>query len=180
MVYVPSQNRVLLFGGNDYNGPNFTFHHLSDTWSYNWDSNVWTPLFGSIGPQARDYPIFAVDPADNAILLTSGYGNGTSLSDIWSFSLIDDAWSDITTTLSPPPRFAAAGGFDPLNNVLVLFGGAGTTGLLADTWYFRGGLPTGTNRGLSPLVIIGLATTAVVLVAVGFRFIMPRMRQRRW
>jgi Galactose oxidase, central domain len=179
MAYVPSQDRFVLFGGNDYTGPNFTFHHLSDTWSYVWNSNVWTALSNSIGPPARDYPILAVDPAANAILLTSGYGNRTNLNDLWSFSLMNNAWSNITPAFSPPPRFAAAGGFDLLNNILVLFSGAGNNGLLADTWYYRSGSPAGTNSGLSPFVIIGLGAIVVVFLAVGLGFITLRLRQRR-
>src|SRR2546426_4148069 len=120
MVYVESQDRFILFGGNDFSGPNPPNHHLADTWTYSWSSNVWTPLSMMGGPSARDYPIFAFDPVTNLVLLTGGFGN-TILDDLWVFDITRDAWVDLTPARSPPPRYAAAGGFDLADNVLVVF-----------------------------------------------------------
>jgi Galactose oxidase, central domain len=168
MVYVPDQDRFILFGGNDYNGPNFTFHHLSDTWSYRWRDNAWKQLATPVAPSARDYPVLAVDRQDGFVLLTSGYGDRIPLNDVWGFCLSSDTWVNLTPSFSPPPRFAAMGGFDSTNNLLVLFGGAGNGGLLADTWYFVYAPVAAIPNGFNAILTIGLGATAFVAIATGF------------
>src|SRR2546428_3288832 len=90
MVYVSSQGRFVLFGGNDYSGANRSFHHPADTWTYDWSSNAWTLLVEMVGPSPRDYPIFAFDPITNLVLLTAGFGNATILNDLWAFDVASD------------------------------------------------------------------------------------------
>lgn len=152
MVYVPSQDRFILYGGNDYNGPNFTFHHLADTWAYSWARNLWTLLPTAGAPPARDYPILAYEPSAGVLLLTSGYGNRTILNDLWAFDLSTDTWSNRAPGEPPPPRYAGAGGFDDSGDVLVVFGGAGNQGLLADTWFYGVDSPAATGP-LAPFVV---------------------------
>lgn len=177
MVYVTSQDRFLLFGGNDYNGPNFSFHHLNDTWSYRWTENAWTLLPTTTAPAARDYPIFSVDASAGVVLLTAGYGNSTILNDLWGLNLTTDTWSDLTPTASPPARFAAAGGFDSADNAFVLFSGAGNNGLLSDTWYYGHAPPAPSNGGAGLLGLIGAGLGATLLATVGIYVAISRRRR---
>jgi hypothetical protein len=176
MVYVHSQDRFILFGGNDYSGPNAANHHLADTWAYNWNSNTWTPLTPKEGPSARDYPIFAYDPAVGLVFLATGFGE-MILNDLWEFNLASDTWVNLTPALSPPPRFAAAGGFDLLDNVLVVFSGLAGTGLLADTWHYTYGSSSGAPTLLWPIAAVGVAATVVGVVAVAFALRLSRRRR---
>lgn len=137
MVYDPSQKLFLLFGGNDFSGPNFTFHHLGDTWGYEWTREMWFPIATEVSPSARDYPIFVHDSAAGEFLVFGGYGNYTFLGDIWAFNTTRRQWVDITTAGGPAPRFAAMGGYDIQHEALVVFSGASKEGLKADTWFFR-------------------------------------------
>ncbi len=177
MVYVPGQDRFLLFGGNNYSGPNFSFNHLADTWSYRWTSNTWSLIPTPQAPPARDYPIFAVDPAAGMALLASGFGNRTILNDLWGFNLTTEVWSSLATGAAPPPRYAGAGGFDPVDNVFVLFSGAGNAGLLSDLWYYRAS--PGTTAFVDPAaVVILVAGTSVILVTAVAAFVLRSRRQR--
>lgn len=178
LVYIDGQDRFILFGGNDYSGPNHTFHHLADTWTYSWNSNVWKPLTLKDGPRARDYPMFAFDPVTKLALLTGGFGNGTILNDLWAFDITSDAWVDFTPTISPPPRFAATGGFDRMNHVLVLFSGLANTGLLADTWHYAHQPSSVTPGLLSPIVVVGVSSL-IVGIAVAIAFGLPRKQRSR-
>ena len=178
LVYIDDQDRFILFGGNDYSGPNSTFHHLADTWSYTWNSNVWRLVASSEGPSARDYPLFAYDSVSKVALLTGGYGNGTILNDLWALDIANDVWVDFSPSVSPPPRFAAAGGFDRMNQVLVLFSGLANTGLLADTWHYAYQPPPGTPSLLSPIVVVGVGSL-IVGVAVAIAFILSRKHRPR-
>lgn len=179
MVYVPDQDRFVLFGGNDYSGPSFSFHHLADTWTYEWAANAWTRIAASKGPSARDYPILAYDSAARDVLLTGGYGNYTVLSDTWSLNVTTDAWTNVTPANSPPARFAAAGGYDTADGFLVVFSGATDDGLLADTWqYAYASGPTGPAP--QPwLPVLGWSFLAVFAAAVAVVLLLPRLRRAR-
>jgi len=176
MVYVESQDRFIMFGGNDYSGPNGANHHLADTWAYSWNSNTWTPLAPKEGPSARDYAIFAYDLTVGLVFLATGFGN-TILNDLWGFNIASDTWLNLTPALSPPPRFAAAGGFDPADNVLVVFSGLASTGLLADTWHYAYAPSSGAPSLLSPTVAVGVASAAVASVAAAIGFGLSRRRR---
>ena len=179
MVYVPGQDRLVLFGGNDYSGPNFTFHHLADSWSYAWDADTWARVPTPIEPPARDYPIFAYDPGALAVLLTGGFGNNTVLSDTWSLDVTTDTWANATPSASAPARFAAAGGFDTADGVLVVFSGAAYDGLLGDTWQYAYG-PAPSGAGPVPLLdLLGWGFLAALAVAMAVVVLTPRLRRTR-
>jgi len=178
MVYAESLDRFILFGGNDYNGPNLTFHHLADTWTYSWNANVWTPLATSAGPSARDYPTLAFDPETRLAFLTAGFGNGTILNDLWAFDTTTFGWVNLTPEVSPPPRFAAVGGFDLAQSVLVLFGGLGNTGLLADTWHYAPERSSAMT-GLLPIAVVGVGSLIVAGIAAATLLMVPKRRRSR-
>ncbi len=137
MVYDAREARFFAFGGNDYNGPNLASHHLGDTWTYVWSRNIWTQIIPDVSPSPRDYSVFAHDSSSGELLLVGGYGNHTILGDIWAFNTTRVVWRNITVPGGPAPRFAAVGGYDPAEGVLVLFSGLADDGLKAETWYFH-------------------------------------------
>jgi galactose oxidase-like protein len=136
MVFSSVNQSFLLFGGNDFSGPNFTFHHLNDTWVLSLPHGGWTEVTSHVTPPARDYAIQAFDPNQDWVLLTAGFGNRTILNDAWGFSLANDSWWPLQVPGAPPPRYAGVGGFDPVDGKLIVSGGAGNAGLLNDTWWF--------------------------------------------
>jgi hypothetical protein len=59
------------------------------------------------------------------------------LGDTWEYDGTD--WVETTPTPSPLPRFIAALAYDPLREVVVLFGGGGAAGIgYNDTWEYDG------------------------------------------
>src|SRR2546425_606779 len=179
MVYVSNQDRFILFGGNDLSGPNGSNHHLAHTWTYAWSSNLWTPLPLTEGPGARDYPIFSFDPILGLVFLHGGFGDNTILSDLWAFSTTSATWLSLTPARSPPPRFAAAGGFDLTSDVLVVFSGLASTGLLADTWQYSYGASSGPGGPLSPILVgVGVTSAIVVGVVIAVALVLSRGARR--
>ncbi len=178
MVYAAGQDRFYLFGGNDFSGSNLSFHHLNDTWSYDWASNAWTRIQSTSTPAARDYAILAFVPQAGELLLTSGFGNHTILNDLWAFDLTHGTWSNLTSSISPPPRFAAAGGFDPATGDLVVFSGAGNAGLMADTWFYHVETATGPSPALL-LPLVAVSGVVIAGVAVASRAFVHRRRRMR-
>jgi hypothetical protein len=179
IVYVESQDRFVLFGGNDYNGPNFTFHHLADTWSYRWESNSWSFIPTELAPGARDYPVFVDDSRDGVLLLTAGYGDRVILNDVWAFNLTTAAWSPVDSAVSPPPRYAGVGGFDPVDGVFVLFSGAGNSGLLNDVWTFEYTPNLLSRTSGFPVVDVALALAGAVALGALVFVVHGRRREKR-
>lgn len=165
LAYDSRHNRFVLFAGNDFSGPNFTFHHLDDTWVYEWPGNTWTRLPLDEHPSARDYAVFAFDDEAGEFLLHGGYGERVILGDLWSFNLAQNRWIDVHVVRGPEPRFAAVGGYDSRDDLFVIFGGLGNGGLLADTWFLR---YTGAEGAVAPASLTGivLLVTGVVAVAI--------------
>ncbi|HTT34764.1 MAG TPA: kelch repeat-containing protein [Thermoplasmata archaeon] len=174
LSFDPALGASLLFAGNDFSGPNLTFHHLNDTWRFNYTDRTWSRVATASSPPARDYAIQGVDPRSGWLIVFSGYGNRTILNDLWAFAPGNATWWPIALPSPPPPRYAGTGGFEDAGERFVAFGGAGNTGLLNDTWTLNGTpAPTtgGTATGsLLVLVAIGPTVGAIAVVAaVGLR-----------
>lgn len=137
MVYEATSRQFFLFGGNDYSGPNFTFHHLDDTWAFDRDASTWSPVSTDASPSPRDYSILTALPEFGELLLVGGYGHNKPLGDVWAFNSTLRLWRNITVPGGPTPRFAAVGGYDPLSRELVMFGGLAVEGLQSETWLYR-------------------------------------------
>src|SRR5207245_11755632 len=100
------------------------------------------------------------------VFLARGFGT-TILNDLWGFNIASDTWLNLTPALSPPPRFAAAGGFDSADNVLVVFSGLANTGLLADTWQYAYRTSSGASGSPPLIVVVGVGSAIEIGRAAG-------------
>ena len=169
MVYDPSVDEFVLFGGNDYNGPNLTFHHLNDTWTYRLTTNEWSLVPTPVAPGSRDYSAEGFDPATGTVLLFSGYGNRTILDDTWSFSIGTNSWTELSPTTSPPGRYAGGGAFDTEDGRLLIVGGLGNAGLLSDTWSLGPASVPASGGGVPLVVVAAFVLVGVLLTGVAAR-----------
>jgi hypothetical protein len=166
MVYDSAHRTMILFGGNDYSGPNFTFHHLDDTWSLSLAIGKWTEILAPQSPPARDYAIQAFDPIHDRVLLTAGFGNRTILNDLWAFSPANGTWWPLAVSAPPPARYAGVGGFDSVDARLIVSGGVGTAGLLNDTWSFGPPMNAATSAPGGSVVPFVVAASAILTAGV--------------
>ena len=134
MAYDAGTNAFYLYGGNDYSGPHCTCPPLGASWTYAWRTHTWTQLFPTVTPGALDYAVLAADAKSGVILMSGGYGASTVLGDTWAFNTTQLEWAQVTASVSPPPRRAAVGGYESVDNRFVVFsGGDGPLGR-DDTW----------------------------------------------
>jgi hypothetical protein len=107
---------------------------LNDTWT--WNGIDWTRQFPASSPAPRNGPALAYDAALGAVVLFGG-AVGTccanNLNDTWTWNGAD--WTEIypANTL-PSARNAPAMDYDPLSQVLLMFGGDISGPALDDTW----------------------------------------------
>lgn len=92
-------------------------------------------------PLRRAYHSAVWDDADGVMLLFGGETVGVTVGDTWAYrpakgGLTTGVWTHIATT-GPSPRQRAAAAWDSADGLMLLAGGAGYAGLLADLWAFR-------------------------------------------
>src|SRR2546430_238216 len=136
LVYDSAAKAVLLFGGW-YETPNSSYHRLGDTWSFFVENGTWIPRNPRTSPAPRSDAAVAYDEAEGITLLFGGLDGEHYLGDIWTFNTTQLVWRNVSTPGGPSPRMAAVGGYDPLDDVLVLYGGGDDYEVKADTWFFR-------------------------------------------
>ena len=89
-------------------------------------------------PGGLEAPSMAFDESGGVSVLFGGYMGGTTLySDkTWEYDWAANTWTEITGNPHPSLRQSAAMSYDPVEQVIVLFGGFNDTEFLTDTWEF--------------------------------------------
>lgn len=125
----PSGRLAVLFGGTT--NPR-TGVSDNQTWAFWYGNHTWENVTHAVAPPARESAAFAVDPAARLALLEGGrdpafvQGGSTgsvTWNDTWTLNLTTFNWTPVTLRDTPPPRFASAMAFDPLNGEFLIFGG---------------------------------------------------------
>lgn len=146
LCFDPVRNETVLFGGG------FNPAVSAETWV--WNGTSWTQRTPATSPSARLQGAMAFDPARGKVVL---YGGGSAG---WA-SNFNDTWEWDGTNWSPTPLVRADGAwnpgardghtmaYDPRSERVVVHGGEGGSGCLADVWSWDGSgwtlhLPQGT------------------------------------
>lgn len=117
MVYDPVSEKVILFGGANYNsGVRF-----NDTWE--WNGTAWTQRFpGSTLPPARGGHGMAYDRSRDRVVLFGGNlpNNSTNYADTWEYD--GSNWTNVANG-TPAKRYHPGLAFDAARNVTMMVGG---------------------------------------------------------
>lgn len=128
MLFDEARAVPLLMGGTGSGAAPFPF------WKF--ENGLWSPIQGP-SPSYREDCAVAFDSKRQRVVLFGGRGPSlVALNDTWVWN--GNAWSQVVTPLSPPPRHAAGMAYDPLRDRVVLVGGTLTSGVYSDTWEFDG------------------------------------------
>jgi hypothetical protein len=132
MVYDPSRNNMILFGGAE------EMDVKGDTWQ--WDDGTWTKV-SETGPAPRFPGGMVYDPIREEVLIYSGHfaapsGEFIDYDDLWAWD--GKQWREIKLEGDTPGhRTHDAMVFDPQTNRILLFGG-GTDVFRSDIWAWDG------------------------------------------
>lgn len=143
-TYDGKDGYVLLFGGQNQSGG-----YVNTTWRF--IGGVWLALTPPTAPSARSGASMVFDGNSGYVLLFGGTNGSEKFNDTWAY--IRGNWTELNTSLgsSPPARSGAGMAYDSATNQVILFGGNGSSGDLADTWSFQNAsFPNGTWTPLSP------------------------------
>jgi Galactose oxidase, central domain len=149
MVYYPTDNDVILFGGWGTAGGGF-YDYLQDTWAFS--NGHWTELISNTSctpttcPSPRAGAMLAYDAQDQALVLFGGYIEvlvgyfayaTIAYNNTWIFA--NDTWTNVTSSAgaAPEARFLGAMTYDSSDNYVLLFGGQNASqDSLQDSWKF--------------------------------------------
>jgi hypothetical protein len=127
MAFDSSQNRVIMFGGDD------GTVYYGDTWK--WDGTTWTQV-SSTGPSARSGSAMAYDSARAKTIIFGGYAPATGYKgDTWEWN--GATWTD-KGAFGPPSGSGHAMAYDSARDKVVLFVLRGFVGPTAETWAWNG------------------------------------------
>jgi hypothetical protein len=137
-VLDPCNNRIILFGGNDFQpeqcadfGPKA---FQGDTWVYVPEFENWYEIQADTAPPARGRQVMAYDLSRKKIFMFGGRYRAPEASgldpyqlfnDLWAFDANTDTWEELFPTGQiPGARTNSAMVYDDVNDQLVLFGGS--------------------------------------------------------
>ena len=172
-VYDSRNDVFVLFGGrcsNDNCAP--IGAPLGDTWIYRLATNTWTKMQPPLSPQPRMQHQMTFDERLGVVVLYGGvsidsYGQTpdatTTLSDLWTYDVTTNTWTQIAPTVSPGPRYIGSLTYDPVAGASVLYGGAGP-GLKGDrsVWMLTLTDPNGGAQNARPTAIADVSATSAV------------------
>ncbi len=130
-VYDVNRDRLIAFGGNAGGG-------IVNNITWEWDGAKWNKFVG-ISPPGRQAFVMAYDTKRSRTILYGGMdGTGNLLEDdgVWEFDGIE--WKNISGSDSPGARMASGYAYDSNRGMLIIFGGAGASKILGDTWAWNG------------------------------------------
>jgi len=123
LVYVPTTDRVILFGGFRQG-----FEALfNDTWAYDYRRNRWTDLHPRNPPAPRAYHLMGFEPATNRLVMFGGildpanWPYEPTINETWTYDVGANRWSEVFPKISPGPR--AWHGMTGTDGPVVVFGG---------------------------------------------------------
>jgi hypothetical protein len=135
LAYDAGRGVTVLFGG-------FDGAWRNDIWE--WNGTAWTqgctasPCNTSM-PSRRAGMVLSYDAARQQTLLFGGFDSSDSdiyLGDTWTWD--GSVWTQHTPPSAPSARVSAAAAYDPVTQLVYLYGGAGGGGELGDLWVWDG------------------------------------------
>ncbi len=111
-------------------------------------TGTWTKMSPTDHPSARTGASMVYAESSKELLLFGGRSKtGSYLDDLWSYNLTADSWTQVLSSSGPSARAHYSMVYDPLRDLVLVFGGEGPAGRLNDTMYFSVKYRTWTQLG---------------------------------
>ncbi len=134
MTYKHSAQEIYLYGGIDALG-----NILNDFWKFDIENNSWIQIFSDnpINARLHGASLFN-DGFDNIFLFGGKSDNETINNQTYKYSITQNKWSNVNSTVSPSARFNQTLVFSPSTNYFYIFGGhTENNNLSNELWKFN-------------------------------------------
>ena len=121
--------------------------YKNDPWIYDVDCNTWTSMNPITAPPVRYRHAMVYDSENKVVVLFGGYAYGFMLNDTWIYNVTNNTWVNMKPSNAPSPRYNHAMAYDPINKVVVLYGGSSNGG---ETWTYSVNNNKWTNKNPPP------------------------------
>ena len=123
MAYDSKLDKVLLFGGINYDGYSLTYYE--DTWVYDLATNSWTQLNPPDSPGPRAYHSMVYHPEMEKFFIFGGIDEFSHecLQEGLVFDIKTNRWDYISLSSGLPSRCGSSMVYDVFERVIILFGG---------------------------------------------------------
>jgi hypothetical protein len=123
LAYDSRSDRIILYSSS------YIFGDIDTrTWAYDYNTNTWTNMSSSRGPGYSDYALVYNSRNDRVILFGGCHDTGgrISLSDwTYTYDYYSNTWTNMNTSLRPPPTTLPGLAYDSQSDRVILFGGRG-------------------------------------------------------
>ena len=119
MIYDEIGERILMFGGNDFE------QVYNDLWSFDYKANNWEKIHTGSAPEARQMHGMVYIPDRKLALLFGGRrsGGGAHFEDSWIFDCSTNSWRELKTENIPPVSDHVNLAYDSFHKKVILFVG---------------------------------------------------------
>lgn len=133
MSYDSSNDRIIMFGGMNWNT-------LNDTWTYDYKNTTWQDRHPFLSPPASWMQGLVYNSRhDRTILFGGMLEDGITLSNyMWSYSSKTNVWTNLSSSIAPTPRYSHAMAYDSQSDRVIIFGGGTESETYGtdETWSF--------------------------------------------
>ncbi len=135
-VYDVKADKIIIFSGLQ-----IFVGKYQDTWSYDFNTNLWTNMSSDNMPLAREAYSMAYDEESDRTVLFSGVKIGPwewiCWNETWSFDYESNSWTFMDLPIQPSGRLWADMVYDKGSDRIILFGGFSKDTMYADTWAYN-------------------------------------------
>jgi hypothetical protein len=125
----------LLVRAPAYSGEWSAMHNRDATWVFDFAKNEWERRTTKSSPVNVLAGVWVYDPSSGKCVYLLNEKDGSAQT--WVYDAATNVWEKLETELTPPGRVCVSSAYDPLNKVILVYGGVGKA---ADYGYlYRGG-----------------------------------------
>ncbi len=133
ITYKNSSKEVYLYGGIDALG-----NILNDFWKFDIENNTWEQIFINNAINIKLYGASVFNDGFDNIFLFGGKSENTVNSITYRYSISQNKWSNINSSLNPSARYSQSQLFIPSTNSFYIFGGVlEDSSLTNELWKFN-------------------------------------------
>jgi N-acetylneuraminic acid mutarotase len=134
LEYDARADRVLLFGGASVS-PHYFYNVVNGLLAYDYAGDMWTVLAAAGSPSPRMGHGMAYDARAERTILFGGCTDAVQLwpycrmtNETWAYDSVTNAWTNRSSTWSPPPAVGLPMVYDSLRDRVIMFGEGWGTG----------------------------------------------------